>query len=226
MPLDFPANPVSGQTYEGFVFDGTTWRGSASSVFSSYSTLSARVSDLESRVPAGTIHQYAGSTAPDGYLLCQGQAISRSTYAKLFSILGTTYGTGDGSTTFNLPDLRGDVQVGKADSGTFSSLNAQGGAEVVTLNSTQMPVHTHIQNQHTHTQNPHSHRTRRGYGYASGSNWGATDNENTGVAYGNTFTNYATATNNPETAVNQNTGGGQPHNNLQPYLALNFIIKT
>ena len=63
-------------------------------------------------VPVGGIMPYAGSTAPFGYLLCQGQAISRTTYADLFAIIGTTYGGGDGSSTFNIPDLYNRVPVG------------------------------------------------------------------------------------------------------------------
>jgi microcystin-dependent protein len=62
--------------------------------------------------PVGTITQYAGAAAPTGYLLCDGSAVSRSTYADLFAILSTTYGSGNGSTTFNLPDFRGRVQMG------------------------------------------------------------------------------------------------------------------
>ena len=63
-------------------------------------------------MPTGMVVPYAGAAAPDGWLLCQGQAVSRTTYAQLFSVIGTTYGSGDGSTTFNLPDMRGRVAVG------------------------------------------------------------------------------------------------------------------
>lgn len=62
--------------------------------------------------PTGTIQAYAGSTAPAGYLVADGSAVSRTTYAALFAVIGTTYGAGDGSTTFNLPDLRGRAAVG------------------------------------------------------------------------------------------------------------------
>lgn len=62
--------------------------------------------------PIGKIVMYAGNSAPRGWLLCQGQAVSRTTYAKLYSVIGTTYGTGDGSTTFNVPDMRGRVPTG------------------------------------------------------------------------------------------------------------------
>jgi len=67
--------------------------------------------------PVGMLTPYAGTTAPDGWLLCAGQAVSRSIYAGLFAVVSTTYGSGDGSTTFNLPDLRGRVPVGEDDMG-------------------------------------------------------------------------------------------------------------
>jgi microcystin-dependent protein len=72
----------------------------------------ATMAGVTAAIPAGTVTQYAGSAAPTGWLLCNGSAISRSTYATLFSAVGTTYGAGDGSTTFNLPDLRGRTAVG------------------------------------------------------------------------------------------------------------------
>jgi len=68
-------------------------------------------------VPTGTLMPFAGSTAPTGYFLCYGQAVSRTTYAALFAVIGTTYGTGDGSTTFNLPDLRGRTALGQDNMG-------------------------------------------------------------------------------------------------------------
>jgi microcystin-dependent protein len=85
---------------------------------------------LSNSTVTGEVKMFAGSSAPEGYLLCQGQAISRTTYASLFTILGTTYGSGDGSTTFNLPDYRGQFLRGEVDittvtgSGTASSNNA------------------------------------------------------------------------------------------------------
>jgi hypothetical protein len=79
-------------------------------------------------LPPGVTLPYGGSSAPSGYLLCDGSAISRTTYAALFAILSTTYGVGDGSTTFNLPDLRQRFPMGKAASGTGSTLGGTGGA--------------------------------------------------------------------------------------------------
>lgn len=78
-------------------------------------------------VPTGAILPYGGATAPTGYLLCDGTAVSRSTYAALFAILSTAYGVGNGSTTFNLPDLRQRFPLGKAVSGTGATLGSTGG---------------------------------------------------------------------------------------------------
>lgn len=77
--------------------------------------------------PAGTVSMFAGASAPEGYLMCNGSAVSRTTYAALFAIVGTTYGSGDGSTTFNLPDLRQRFPIGVAASGTGSTLGGTGG---------------------------------------------------------------------------------------------------
>jgi microcystin-dependent protein len=79
-------------------------------------------------VPTGAILAYGGSSAPTGFLIGDGSAISRATYAALFAVLGTTYGAGDGSTTFNLPDLRQRFPIGKAAAGTANVLGATGGA--------------------------------------------------------------------------------------------------
>nr|DAP06468.1 MAG TPA: tail collar fiber protein [Bacteriophage sp.] len=77
-------------------------------------------------MPVGCVIPFAGAAAPTGWLLCQGQAVSRTTYAQLFSVIGTTYGSGDGSTTFNLPDMRGRVAVGSdANLGTVSGANSR-----------------------------------------------------------------------------------------------------
>ena len=76
----------------------------------------------------GVVKAFAGSTVPGGYLLCYGQAISRTDYAGLFAVLGTTHGTGDGSTTFNVPDERGRGDVGKSDMGGIDAGNLTGGS--------------------------------------------------------------------------------------------------
>lgn len=98
-------------------------------------------------VPVGAVFDFAGSSAPTGYLLCYGQAISRSTYSALFTAIGTTHGGGDGSTTFNLPDYRGRLRFGKDDMGGSSAgrltggstLGATVGAQTVTIAQANLP---------------------------------------------------------------------------------------
>jgi len=155
--------------------------------------------DVNALVPPGVILPYGAATAPSGYLLCDGSAVSRTTYADLFSVIGTTYGAGDGSTTFNLPDLKGKVPVGKDSSQSeFDTLGETGGEKTHTLTVDEMPSHKHVQ---------HS------YSDPSGS---LNRNSRDTTSSGDTETGHSTSS----------TGGGQAHNNLQPYITLNYIIKT
>jgi microcystin-dependent protein len=78
--------------------------------------------DAVAGIPAGCMFDFGGSSAPTGYLLCDGSAVSRTTYARLFAVLSTAWGSGDGSSTFNVPDLRGRCSIG---AGTGSGLTAR-----------------------------------------------------------------------------------------------------
>jgi microcystin-dependent protein len=106
----------------------------------------------------GEIKAWPISTPPSGYLVCDGAAVSRSTYSTLFGVIGTAWGAGDGSTTFNLPDLRGKVPVGYDASQTeFNAVGKMGGAKTVTLAAAEMPVHSHTVNSHSHGGGIHGH---------------------------------------------------------------------
>ena len=180
-----------------------------------------------SEMVAGMLMPFAGSTAPSGWLLCYGQAVSRTTYADLFSALGTTYGTGDGSTTFNLPDLRGRTIAGQDDMGGTSAnrltnqtgglngdtLGATGGSETHTLTEAQMPSHTHSGGLSVNVVDP----------TAAGGYSGSTPAMKVEV-----ITNH-----NPSqdfgfgvTGTLNDAGSDGAHNNVQPTIILNYIIKT
>lgn len=156
-------------------------------------------------LPAGVVVPFAGATAPSGWLLCFGQAVSRTTYADLFAAIGTTHGSGDGSTTFTLPDMRGRAAVGKDNMGGSAAsrmtsagsgvdgatLGAVGGAQTHTLTTAQMPAHTHDGL----------------FSTAAGGGAGVT----------------ATST---SSNTSGSAGGGEAHNNTQPSIVLNYIIKA
>lgn len=215
MPLDFPSNPVDGQVYDNYYYDADmgTWRG--------YGVITPVT-------PPGIISQYAGSTAPSGYLMCDGQSLTTAAYPALFQAIGYQYG-GTGA-NFNIPNLQNRVPVGKGADVEFDTLGETGGAKTHTLTVSEMPSHTHTQDAHNHTQNEHGHggRTESTQSAPTGFNGisSALRASNSAYTLENQYMTPTTATNNPATATNQNTGGGLAHNNLQPYIVLNYIIKT
>jgi microcystin-dependent protein len=192
--------------------------------------------EIQGLVPPGTISMFGGAAAPLGYLLCDGALVSRTTYALLFAAIGTTWGAGDGSTTFGLPDLRGRGPVG-AGAGvglTPRALAATGGAETVTLDTTQIPSHTHAgttdsAGSHAHTSNATGGQGNYGLALADGNNTATGVDASLGEL--NVWTTPGALTINAagdhtHTFTSGATGGGLAHPNMQPFAAVNFMIKT
>lgn len=236
-------------------------------------------------IPAGATMQYAGASAPAGWLLCSGQAVSRTTYAGLFAAIGSAFGAGDGSTTFNLPDLRGRSPLGSG-TGTFAeavaaanvtvatdqlTVSTAAGKQLITGNAVVLTTSgtapaglvagttyyviqvdaTHIKlatsvlnavygtaiditSQGTGTHTLTLTLTARSLGDRGGEEAHAeTPNE---MAYHSHSVNYggAVAVNNgSQVGVRVDganstgvTGGSAPHNTMQPFLVMNYIIKT
>ena len=167
-------------------------------VVSSTMSLGGHTIDPTGPVPTGGLVAWAASSAPTGWLICDGSAVSRTTYADLYAVVGDTYGAGDGSTTFNLPNIKGRVVVGLDSADTaFDALAETGGATTHTLNVSEMPVHTHTQDSHNHTSNtgavnaPHSHNASTGAANAPHSHNASTGTANAPHSHG--LGNYATA---------------------------------
>jgi microcystin-dependent protein len=196
---------------------------------------------------AGIVIPFAGTTAPQGWMLCDGSAVSRTTYAALFAVIGTTYGEGDGETTFNIPDLSGRVVIGSSQS---HALGTTGGSETVTLTADQLPAHTHVVPQHGHGNNieaampalSHEITSQPAYKYNKPniSQWVAAV---TGTLCRGTSNATATRSIDVSIAEHEETacttdgsitakeafdsgsfGGGAGHNNMQPYVAVNYVI--
>ena len=108
---------------------------------------------LRMDVPIGTVLDFAGAAIPDGYLECDGSAVSRTAYPLLFAAIGTAWGAGDGSTTFNLPNLGGRATIGKGG----RNVGDTGGSETHTLTTDELPSHKHSVGAHAHGLNSHTH---------------------------------------------------------------------
>lgn len=164
--------------------------------------LDAMITDAGLAVQTGTILWFAGEKAPAGYLECDGSAVSRTSFQRLFSVIDTAYGVGDGATTFNLPDLRGRFVLPLDNMGGTSAnvvndsqadvLGGSGGEDKVKLTVDQLPSHTH-----SYTLTSHS---------GSGMDLNGSGDGHIGTVTGN-------------------TGGNQPHNNMPPFITLKAIIK-
>ena len=198
--------------------------------------------------PIGVIRLFAGSVAPDGWLICNGSTVSRSAYNNLFKVIGTTYGAGNSNTTFTLPDMRGRIPIcaGTGTSLTARTLGSNVGAETVTLSEANMASHTHATTvgtqsaNHTHSGTSgtvsadHTHGWGRNvgsfgsYGLRDGANRSANGTPNTqGATAGHTHTTTTgvESANHNHTVTNSSTGGGTAFGIMPPSIVVNFIIK-
>jgi len=149
--------------------------------------------------PTGTVKMVAFSDVPDGWLPCDGTTVSRTTYADLFAVIGTSFGQGDGDTTFTLPYMVDRVPIGAGDLGGGGEvlIGDTGGEKTHALTVQELPSHHH-------SIYPHGTGSRYYLMYASNNAADVADN----------------------TVNSFDTGGGMAHNNMQPYVAFRFLIKT
>jgi hypothetical protein len=197
--------------------------------------------------PIGTMQMYAAEIAPDGWLLCDGSAVSRTSYSGLFSLLGINFGAGDASTTFNLPDMRGRIPVGYA-SGGHSDVSTLGNNEGITSANVayRRPKHKHSNNitfnssltlpNHTHTINYSNYGHTHSYEHSNTPN---NADGGTVTMYDYTIGNTGDASlnlsisnpsSNPAITGSVSVGGtigiSSTTTDSHPYVVLNFIIKT
>jgi microcystin-dependent protein len=217
------------------------------SVPSDLATMAADIANLIAAVgqasgakpAAGLIQPYAGAATPTGYLLCDGKAVSRSTYSLLFAAIGSSYGAGDNSTTFNLPDFRGRALVGYDSTQTeFNTLGKKGGAKSIVQQNNQVGAHAHTTAAHTHRVIG----STAGSGDISGGQGSTADGDGSGPhpfrigkpsaqkSGGLQGSNHG----HPVDITSQ-TGGGantgtsptaQPMTVLNPYATVNYVITT
>jgi microcystin-dependent protein len=166
-------------------------------------------------IPTGCIIPWSDTSVPTGFLECNGQAVSRSTYATLFAIVATTYGAGNGSTTYNVPDLKDNVPLGRSNSAALASSggantvtatgNVGGSTANATLSTAQLAAHTHGS-----TPNSGVHPTTLG-GYSNSCCGGSSGSTGSGTGHAHNMSA---------------TFAGDATSVVQPYLTILYVIKT
>jgi microcystin-dependent protein len=162
--------------------------------------VTGNITGSSSVMPAGSITAYGGSSAPTGWLLCNGSAVSRTTYAALFTAISSNYGNGDGVNTFNVPNIGDRFPIGKGSDVSSNTLGYTSGSKTHTLTTAEIPSHSHTQQRIT-------------AGYAASFN---SNEEVFSVSRDNGIEPFTTGS----------AGGGGAHNNMPPYIVVNYIIKT
>ena len=252
MAIDFPDSPTNGDTFTvgdtTWEYQSGEWNlvvGSLSYTICTSSTRPASPNDgrmiyetdtnliyvynndtpswtQNNFTPVGMVSPFAGSSAPDGWLLCDGQAVSQTTYAALFAVVSTTYDvTSPGAGNFRVPDLRGRTVAGVDNMGgtaasrltstvltASNTIGATGGTQTHTLSTAQLPAHSHGFG--TNLVGNSSGFIGHAFAFGGG-HWGVCQANNA-----NTTTN--------QTGTS-NTGSGSAHTNTQPTIVLNYIIK-
>lgn len=204
---------LNSPTFTGTPAAPTAASGTSSTQLATTAFVASATTDA---VPPGSVTMYAGSSAPSGYLLCTGQAVSRTTYSALYAAIGTAFGTGDGSTTFNVPDLKNRLPIGAGD---LYSLAGTGGSKDAVVVSHNHSASSSVSDPgHTHSVPEGAVAPGGGSSYASGDD--ITDSLQTNSTSGASGTGISVSTTVNSAGV---SGTGA---NLPPYLSLNFIIKT
>ena len=242
--LDAEGNEQFGQLADGIPL-------SQKAIVDLYNMLKEMIGRAEVKV--GTVTAFAGNTCPENYLFCQGQSLLKADYPELFAVIGTTYGGTSTSTTFNLPDLRGRVPVGVdpdwAVSDIFDGLDRTGGEVEHVLTSNEMPRHNHTGNTTQTLRRLTSifdsisynslpsesgyilYTTYQSFSYSNSTNTAFSDSVHPGVHLKNSsgdnvdIRGVMVNAGNSSLSINY-TGGGAAHNNCQPYITLQYIIKV
>lgn len=176
--------------------------------------------------PSGVILPYGGASAPSGFLLCDGSSVLRASFPTLFSAIGTSFGSVDG-THFNIPQMARRVPMGAGGSGSGvigNTVGSTGGEEAHALTAAENGTHTHIQDAHTHPLNINdSGVSDAGLNSVNFLNNSTSSSQTIGRSTSNSQNSAIIAS---TTATNQNSGSGTPHNTIQPSIVVNYIIKT